>query len=139
MRAMLLLAAMACGCANQATPEPVIGPSPVSQEAALGIVWEGVYGMERESRPTSITWWKADGCGEEQSFAGTIEGLCASDSEGGNGDIYMRWEGSISASTFSRALVMWRQYLMTGAMTRPSPVDIELVNAANDMLLAQHL
>lgn len=132
---MLLMLAGGCSAAPQQ-----VGPGAQAQESALATVWESAYGMEVASRPTSIEWWAADGCHEELSITGqSLVGSCALDSEGSKGDIYVRWEGSIAASNFSRALVMWRQYLLTGAMTRPSPVDIELVNSANDMLLAQHL
>jgi len=133
---LVFLSVMISACA--AAPRPsgdVVGPSATDQEAALEIVWEGVYGMEVASRPASITWWPSDGCGEDLNITGaTVEGACAADSEGSKGYVYIRWEGSISASNFSRALVMWRQYLMTGAMTKPSADDFSLVNAAQDEL-----
>ena len=128
--AVLIMAAGGCTGATIKT----IGPDAAATEHALSITWEGVYGMERGSRPLTITWWATDGCGEEAGFAGTIDGACALDSESSNGNVYIRWEGSISASNWSRALIMWRQYLMTGTMTRPSVDDLALVETSNDSL-----
>lgn len=131
-----IVAMLVTGCsAATSTPVAATGPSAQDQETALEIVWEGIYGMERESRPASITWWPSDGCHEELNATGiSAADTCASDSEGSKGDIYVRWEGSLSASSFSRALVMWRQYLTTGAMTRPSVDDFGLIDSAQSEL-----
>jgi len=137
MRGFLLALTIVSGGCAQAPRHAAVGPSALDQETALEIVWENAYGMERASRPASIRWWPTNGCHEDLDVTGFTEadpGICAADSESSTGNIYIRWEGSFAASNFARALVMWRQYLMTGTMTKPSEGDLELISIANDNL-----
>jgi len=116
---------LVAGCSARPLP---FGPTAQAQERALAVTWEGVYGMERESRPPKIIWWPSDGCGEDIDVTGF--GLdpsqgCAPymDYYAGKPEavgIYVRWQGSFHASAFAESLVYWRKWLLKSS---DAPLD----------------
>ena len=134
MKAMVLLLAISVfsGCGGPSFS----GPPTVDQEKALSIVWEQAYGMERESRPTAITWWAQDGCGEDYAMNGvTLTNYCAKGEWITSGHIYVRWAGNFHASFFAEELAMWRDYLLTSNQTETEE-SIHIAEEANAKLAA---
>ena len=122
MRYALVLVALA-GCSNVATSPAVQvqGPSVADQGRALQLVWEGVYGMEPESRP-KVTWY-FDCVPDRLHVIATPE--CWAEQATPNGGVELEWMGSFSSSDFAKGLDSWHGYLMNGRF-----VEWDLVSVA---------
>jgi hypothetical protein len=117
----------AVGCT--APLERLIGPSFEAEERAYRAVWEGAYGMERESRPP--TSWVADCANPEPRSECIIADLSP------DGDVTIVWrEGRqgaprISGTFWPELLASWRVVLLTGRRGDP---DADLVRSAREAL-----
>lgn len=141
--AMLVFVGGCSGGAEHAASYLVAGPSPHDQEAALRLVWEGVYGMTRDSLPT-ITWWKAcpdghgnEGCYDEYSTPGDVNVIWIGTNPTTGVDLAGRL---ISDTTYSTALEYEREWQVypSGELAPQSEVD-RLTRAAQVALRAAGL
>jgi hypothetical protein len=122
--AAMLLAVGGCN-APVASSAQTIGPSAEDQEAALELVWEGVYGMTLAQRP-AITWLPVDDASDEYSTLGNMR---------------IRWTGALISDThFSVWLEGDREWLVypSGELAPAAEVD-RLTHQAQDSLRAAGL
>lgn len=99
-----------CSTGGQSATQ-AIGPDAQSQEAALEIVWEGLYGMDRESRPP-LTWFH--GCIADKLHV-VVTPECWGEQATPAIGVELQWIGPrISDSLFSKGLDAWHGYLMNG-------------------------
>jgi hypothetical protein len=95
MRFLVAAMVLVAGCnAPPMPPVQTLGPAPGDQEQALRLVWEGVYGMQREQRPR-ITWWES--CPDRLTGAAS-DPVCASEYST-PGEDNLAWTGSLISDT----------------------------------------
>jgi hypothetical protein len=121
----MLVSAVGCG----GPLERLTGPSYADEERAYQLVWEGAYGMERESRPPTV--W-LDECANPEP---RTECIIADLSPAGEVSIVWR-EGRqgpprITGTFWPEMLANWRTVLLTGRRGEP---DGEMVKAAREAL-----
>lgn len=126
-RVILAIPVLVAGCGS------AVGPSQQDDERAYAVVWEGAFGMERESRPVLDYWWPPGECSKDLGGGAhlAIPGACVESTvDAPSGHMRIVWRGSFSASDWSYALAEWREYLMTGEMPEPSQGVVAEGNAA---------
>ena len=131
-RLLMAMLIGATGCASSVSapnsPDLPVGPVAQDQEVALELVWEGIYGMERESRPP-LTWFT--GCVPDRLHV-VVTPECWTGQATPAGGVELLWTGStISATDFTKELDSWRGYLLNGKFV---PWDLTLINRAQTAL-----
>jgi len=116
MRALILAAVVAGGCGGNSNGQvEVAGPPSDHLETAFASAWEGIGGMERESRP-HITWVESVDCdtlaSAESAKGSTTDHFCNGAWIDADGNAIIPWTGKISHDPgFPVVLSAYRNWL----------------------------